>query len=218
MLRFYFSRPANVEQKKSMHKFFSDFFHSSQEVFPKRLIFAVNKTTQTPITMQVYLKDSQLRAAAEEGMAGFLALITEAVKDAVGGELTADTMQQLSSQQVTLWAFDILREEVGEGGFIQLIHNGYGPFFFQNPFARAIKEWGLRNLSKMMYDARKLYFEHADAITQDMTDEEFMALYEQYPDFEALDDDFVELEDSFVEQVACYVDEHLEDFIIINNE
>lgn len=168
--------------------------------------------------MQVYLKDSQLRAAAEEGMASFLDLVTKAVKEAAGDELNADTLQQLSSQQVTLWAFDILREEVGEGGFIQLIYNGYGPFFFQNPFARAIKEWGLRDLSKIMYAARKLYLEHAEALTKDMTDEEFMALYEQYPDFEALDDDFVELEDSFVEQAACYVDEHLEDFIIINNE
>ncbi|MBR1645106.1 MAG: DUF4375 domain-containing protein, partial [Bacteroidales bacterium] len=97
----------------------------------------------------VRITDSALRAAAAEGTEVFLQAVTNAVKEAAGDALTAETMQELSAQQVTLWAISILREEVSEGGFVQLIHNGWGPFFFQNPFARAIKDWGLRDLSKM---------------------------------------------------------------------
>ncbi|MBR1652566.1 MAG: DMP19 family protein [Alloprevotella sp.] len=166
----------------------------------------------------VRITDSALRAAAAEGTEVFLQAVTNAVKEAAGDALTAETMQELSAQQVTLWAISILREEVSEGGFVQLIHNGWGPFFFQNPFARAIKDWGLRDLSKMMYAARDLYHEHAEALTHDCTDEEFMALYEQFPDFDPLDDEFVDREDEFVETAARYVDEHLEDFVSIEGK
>lgn len=211
--------PCKCRAEKVYAQIFLRLFSFFARSFYKKTYFCRQlDVTFTKNDMEVYLKDSELRTAAEGGMASFLARVTRAIEDAAGGNLTADVMQQLNSQQTTLWAFDILREEVGEGGFIQLIHNGYGPFFFQNHFARAIKEWGLRDLAKMMYDARKLYLEHGEALTKDMTDEEFMALYEQYPDFEPLDDDFVEKEDGFVEMAACYVDEHLEDFIQIENE
>lgn len=166
----------------------------------------------------VRISDAELRAAATQGEAAFLQAITRAVIQATGGELTAEAMQSLTAQQVTLWAFSILREEVSQGGFVQLIHNGWGPFFFQNPFARAVKDWGLRDLAKMVYAARDLFRLHGEQITADCTDEEFMALYEQYPDFDPLDDEFVDREDEFVAQAAHYVDEHLEEFVSIEGK
>ena len=64
---------------------------------------------------------------------------------------------------MTLIAYMTLREEVMDGGFVQLIHNGYGDFIFLNPFAKAIKDWGLKDLSKMIYEAKKLYWKYKDA-------------------------------------------------------
>ena len=49
-----------------------------------------------------------------------------------------------------------------------------------------------------------------------MTDEEFMALYEQLPAFEDFDDEFVTNEEQWTNQVAEYVDNHLTDFIKIS--
>ena len=46
-----------------------------------------------------------------------------AIKDAVGGELNATTMSELNSDQITLWAYRILRDEVMDGGFVQLIQD-----------------------------------------------------------------------------------------------
>ena len=60
----------------------------------------------------------------------------------VGGTLDAEAMGKLSSDAITLIAYRMMRDEVMDGGFIQLIHNGLGPFIFLNPFAKAIRQWG----------------------------------------------------------------------------
>ena len=93
-----------------------------------------------------------------------------------------------------------------------MIHNGYGPFIFKNPFAKAVKLWGLRDLSKLIYEAHTLYLKYHEQIEQDCTDEEFMAMFEQFPAFDDMDDDFVENEEAWTEQIAQYIDEHIEQF------
>ncbi|MBR1932656.1 MAG: DMP19 family protein [Prevotella sp.] len=167
----------------------------------------------------INITDNALRKAASQGMDAFLQVFIDALRQAVGGELTAETMAQLNSDQVTLLAWDTLHQEVMDGGFVQLIHNGYGPFIFKNPFAKALnKMWGMRELSKLVYDAHTLYAKYGAEIEKDCSDEEFMALFEQYPEFDDLDDQFVEQEEAYTEQVARYVDEHIEKFATIVNE
>lgn len=163
--------------------------------------------------MTINISDNALQQAASEGMDAFLEAILGSMKQSVGSELTAEAMQQLSAQQVTLWGYLILREELMDGGFVQLIYNGYGPFFFDNPFAKAMRLWGLHDFSKMLYKAKKIYDENKRDLTRERTDDEFMALFEQYPAFDELDDEFVEEEENITSQVAHYVDEHLADFV-----
>ena len=163
--------------------------------------------------MKATIKDSVLRQAAAEGMDAFLAAVVQAVKQTAGGELTAESMQQLTADQITLWGYDILHEEVMDGGFIQLIYNGYGPFFFDNPFAKAMRLWGLNEFSKVLYKAKNLYDERKDDLTRERTDEEFMALFENNEEFDELDDYFVENEEDITAAVACYVVDHLDSFV-----
>ena len=166
--------------------------------------------------IMVTIGDEVLRRAAGEGMDVFVAAFVAAIKDAVGGQLTADSIQLLNADQVTLLAWDVLHEEVMDGGFVQLIHNGYGPFIFKNPFAKAVKQlWGMRDLSKLVYDAHPLYLKYKELIERDCTDDEFMALFEQCPEFDDLDDAFVENEELWTEQIARYIDEHIERFVTI---
>ena len=87
---------------------------------------------------KVIVKDSDLIKAASVGTDEFLQVFINGINDAIGGELTSESMSTLNSDQITLLAWNILHEEVMDGGFVQLIHNGYGPFFFKNPFAKAI--------------------------------------------------------------------------------
>ena len=48
-----------------------------------------------------------------------------------------------------------------------------------------------------------------------MTDEDFMAMYEQCPEFDIFDDEFVVNEEEWTNMVACYLDDHLENFVKI---
>ena len=166
---------------------------------------------------EVKVKDQDLQRAATEGMDAFLRVFIDGIRDAIGGELTAATLTELNSEQVTLLAWDVLHTEVMDGGFVQLIYNGYGPFIFKNPFAKVMKQWGLRELSKLVYDGHTLWLKYRDKIERELSDDEFMALFEQMPEFDDLDDTFVENEEQWTADIAHYVDEHIEQFVKIED-
>ena len=162
--------------------------------------------------MDVKIQDTKLKEAAAQGTDAFLQVIHDAILNAIGGEVNAETLPLLNGEQTTLLAYFILREEVMDGGFIQLIHNCYGPFIFLNPFAKAMRLWGAHDFSKLIYKGRKLFEQYEDKLTADCTDEEFMALFEQYPEFDDLDDEFIEMEEEVTDTIAHYVDENLGKF------
>lgn len=165
--------------------------------------------------MKPVVKEESIIKAANEGMDEFINLVTDALLESVGGSLDATTMQQLNADQLTVIAYIWMKNEVMDGGFVQLIHNGFGGFIFENPFARIIKSWGLKELGRLIYDVKKLYREHGVSIQADCTDEEFMELFEKYPAFDDYDDTFVENEEEWTSGMAYYIDEHLQDFITI---
>ena len=162
--------------------------------------------------IEVIVKDADLQKAAMEGMDAFIGVFTKAIHDAIGGDLTAENMGELNADQITLLSWEILHDELMDGGFVQLIYNGYGPFIFKNPFAKALRQWEMREPSKLVYDAHTLWLKHREKIEKEMSDEEFMALFEQFPDFEDLDDRFIENEEVWTEDIAHYIDDHLEKF------
>jgi hypothetical protein len=163
----------------------------------------------------VKLKEKDIIKAANEGMDAFVGAFVDKINEAIGGELTGETMQLLNADQITLLAYVQMRDEVMDGGFVQLIHNGYGPFLFKNPFAKALKMWGLTDLSKLVYSAATLYNKHHEAIEADCSDAEFMSLFERFPDFDDLDDEFVENEEMWTARIAEYIDEHIEAFATV---
>lgn len=184
-----------------------------QNIANYQYLCTLNQLTKAGMTTtEITLHDEELRQAATEGMDAFINLFTDRYLEAIGGNLTAETMPRLNAEQHTLLAYRILRDEVMEGGFVQLIHNGYGSYIFHNPFARALREWGLKDLSKLIYAARKIYDEHATELEKDRTDDEFMALYEQFEVFDELEETFIEEEEGFTGRIAVYVDEHLNNF------
>ena len=165
---------------------------------------------------EIKVQDAQLSEAAMKGMDAFLQVIIHAIRKAVGGEPTVEVMQALNADQMTLLCWDTLHQEVMDGGFIQLIHNGYGVFIFKNPFAKALnKMWHIRDLSKILYEVHTLWLENREALERDCTDEEFMALYEQFPQFDDYDDAFIENEPQWTEEIAHYVDNHIEQFATV---
>ncbi len=153
--------------------------------------------------------------AAQQGMDEFVDVFVDAIYQGIGGELTAANMPLLNADQTTLLAYRILRDEVMDGGFVQLIHNGYGPFIFKNPFGKMMRQWGIDELATLLNKGHRLYNRHHEAIERECSDEEFMALFEQFSDFDDLDDTFVEHEEQWTAAVAAYIDDHLDRFATI---
>ncbi len=163
----------------------------------------------------VQISDAALRQAASEGIDAFLKVFTDKYLDVIHGRLDAETMHLLNGYQHSLLGYHFFRQEVMEGGFVQLIQNGYGPYIFENPFAKAMRMFGAGELSKLVYKAKEIYDEHKADLTKECTDDEFMARYEQYEAFDDLEGAYIEMEEEVTEQIATYVDEHIEEFALI---
>ena len=163
----------------------------------------------------VVVKETFLIDAAQKGMDAFLNVFIKAIHQYIGGDLNADNMGKLNTDQLTLLSYNIVRDEVMDGGFVQLIHNGYGPFIFTNPFAKVLKIWGLTELAQLINKAHRLYNKYGVEIEKDCTDDEFMALFEQHQAFDDCDDNFVENEERWTEDVARYIDNHINWFATI---
>jgi len=167
------------------------------------------------VMKEVKIKDSLLQKAATDGMDAFIDVFVNGIHDVIGGDLGKDNMEDINASQITLLAYHTLRDEVMDGGFVQLIHNGYGGFIFQNPFAKVMRLWGLIDLGKLINKVHTLYNKYHEEIERDCTDEEFMAMFEKYPEFDEFDDEFVENEECWTNDIAHYVDEHIEEFATI---
>ena len=167
--------------------------------------------------MEITISERRIRKAAEEGMDAFVMLFYNTVMESIGGQITPENIGVLTPDQTTLLAYVLFRGEVMDGGFVQLIHNGYGPFIFLNPFAKAMRLWGLHDFSNLIYKGRRLYEKYGDEITKPCTDEEFMALFEQYPQFDELDDAFIEMEEDVTAAVAQYIDRNILNFVVVED-
>lgn len=152
----------------------------------------------------------------ELSAAAFVYSITDEYLAHIGGQLTAENMGELSTDQHTLLAYRYLLDEVMEGGFIQLIQNGYAGYVLEGPFPLILKkEWGMRELSKLIYEVKSEYHRHRDVLEQEMSDEDFMALYEQLEKLNDLGDDFLDdHQEEATPAVARYVAEHADKFVI----
>lgn len=154
---------------------------------------------------------------------GFIQWVTDGYLAAIGGALTAENMDTLSAEQHAVLCYRYVLDEVMEGGFIQLIMNGYAPYVLEGPFPMVVKkEWGsvegqekvMKDFSKLLYEVKKEYHKHQEELSQDLSDEDFMAMYEQLQDLNELGDDFLdEHQEDVSPMVAKMIVENLDEFV-----
>jgi len=160
----------------------------------------------------IQINDSALAQGAEQGMDEFLQVFIDAYLAEIDGNLTAENMSKLNGSQHTLLAWHFFSSEMREGGFVQLIQNGYGGYIFANPFAKAIKQFGAVELSKLIYKAKEIYDANREALERETTEEEFTAMYVDFEVFDDLEEKYFEIEEQQTAIIAAYVDEHINDF------
>ncbi len=160
----------------------------------------------------IQIPETQIIDAAQKSMDEFLKVFTDAYLAELGGDVTAENMDKLNGYQHTLLAFRFFTDEVREGGFVQLIQNGYGGYVFDNPTAKAFRLMGAKGLSKILYKAKEIYDANRTELERDTTEEEFMAMYERFEQFDELEEKYMEIEEEQTAIIAEYVDENIEDF------
>lgn len=146
---------------------------------------------------------------------GFIEWVTDGYLAAVGGALTEENMEMLSAEQHAVLCYRYVLDEVMEGGFIQLIMNGYAPYVLEGPFPMVVKkEWGMKDFSKLLYEVKKEYHKHQEELSKDMDEDEFMAMYEQLEELNELGDDFLdEHQEEVSPAVAKMILENLKKFV-----
>jgi hypothetical protein len=122
-------------------------------------------------------KDKLVTAYTQEGIEEFLKLLTDTYLDFVDNDLSAENMDKLTGYQHALLAYRYFREEVNQGGFVQLIQNGYGGYIFNNPTAKALKLFGASETAKIIYKAAEIYRARREELERETTEEEFMAMF-----------------------------------------
>ena len=167
-------------------------------------------------------QEAQTKYETLDGIA-FIEWVTDGYLAAIGGRLTAENMDMLSAEQHAVLCYRYVLDEVMEGGFIQLIMNGYAPYVLEGPFPMVVKkQWGsvegqekvMKDFSKLLYEVKKEYHKHQEELSQDMSDEDFMAMYEQLEELNELGDDFLdEHQEEVTPAVAKMIVENLDEYM-----
>lgn len=95
-------------------------------------------------------------------------------------------MDELSRGQQLLLAYDYLRTQVGQGGFIQLIQNGY--IGLLPSLIEQLMMVGANDMATVLDDVLKVYVLNIEQLGRQTTVEEFAKLYEEFKEFEGLDE------------------------------
>jgi hypothetical protein len=96
-----------------------------------------------------------------------------------------EIMREFNDSQHTLLVYSYLDSQLCNGGFLQLIQNGYAKDIFDDPFSDEIKAWGAIETAKIVENAKKIYQKHKEKLEE--TTETISDLYEDKKEFEQLE-------------------------------
>ena len=123
---------------------------------------------------------------------------------------TFDFLDGLSDGQQLLLAFDYLRMQVGQGGFIQFIHNGY--IGLLPSMIEQLYKIGLNDMALVLDDVLKVYVLNRELFNKATTVEEFAKLYDEMKEFEVIEERYNNINLQTVKQILQYAAGHLEEF------
>ncbi|MDQ1087912.1 DMP19 family protein [Siphonobacter sp. SORGH_AS_1065] len=145
----------------------------------------------------------------------FLFLFIEPYIEILSSDPSGKIVEEFSAEQHTLLAFNDLYGQVTNGGFLQLIQNGYGSYIFENPFSEYIRSWGASEMATIVDEAKVIYEKNKEDLEKETTIEEFSDMYKKYDVFEPLDDKFYEVMDDEIDIIKAFVENNLSNFAIV---
>ena len=119
------------------------------------------------------------------------------------GEQDFDALHSRSTLEQLILSFDYVQTQVGQGGLIQLIQNGYARLL-----VIVIESLQALNLAPQMIpvldDVLKVLVLNKDVLGRETSVEEFGRLYHEFKEFEVLEERFGSLQPSVITEVVVY--------------
>ncbi len=124
---------------------------------------------------------------------------------------TFDFLDDLSDGQQLLLAFDYLRGQVGQGGFIQFIENGY--IGLLPSLIEQLYTFNLPGMARVLDDVLKVYVLNRELFIKQNTVEEFAKLYEELTEFEEIEQRYEQFRDDTINHMLNYAYKNPEQFM-----
>lgn len=120
-------------------------------------------------------------------------------------------LDELNDVQQLLLSYDYVRNQVLQGGFIQLIQNRYVGLLPDMP--RWLNDVGAIEMAMLIDDVLKAYVQHHQLLDKETTPEEFARLYNELKEFESLDVRFTQLDKPAIAIIMRYARLHIKEFV-----
>ena len=115
----------------------------------------------------------------------------------------ASLSERTDLEQLIL-SFDYVQMQVGQGGFIQLVQNGYAPLLVT--VIEGMQKLGLAApMAKILDDALKVMVLNRDVLGHEQSVEEFGKLYEEFKEFEVLEKQYEQEINKTLEEIVKWV-------------
>ena len=121
-----------------------------------------------------------------------------------------DFIDELSDGQQLLLAYDYLRTQVGQGGFIQFIQNGYVGLL--PSMVEQLHAIGGAEMAQVLDDVLKVYVLNSALLSRPTTVEEFAKLYDEFKEFELIDQRYYRLNLPTEKLMLDYAATHADEF------
>lgn len=158
------------------------------------------------------VSDDQLKKVQESNELGeYYDLLAQPLHEELYKRQDFSFFEELSEGQQMLICYDYIQNHVLQGGFLQLIQNGYVNMLV--PMPQWLEVAGAAHMALLLDEVLQVYVPNRDELEKETSVEEFSKMYEQFPQFKPLDDRFTALHEQTVQKMLLFATHHIDEFV-----
>ena len=155
--------------------------------------------------------DSLKDAYSSENFNLLYDLLAQPLHEELYRRKTFDFLDDLSDSQQLLIGYDYVRMQVGQGGFIQFIENGYVGLL--PAIIEQLSGLGAQPMAEVLDDVLKVFVLNNELLNKPTTVQEFAQLYNELKEFEIIEERFHNLNEPTIQLIMHYAMGHLSEFV-----
>ncbi|MBS1588557.1 MAG: DUF4375 domain-containing protein [Bacteroidetes bacterium] len=151
------------------------------------------------------IKESNIKGA-------LFSLLVAPLHEELNRRQTFDFLEDLSNGQKLFLSFDYVKDQVFQGGFIQLLANGYVGLLPEMPAWLTMMM--ANEMAQLIDDVLKSYVEKVSFFKDELSTQAFAQLYSELPEFDLLEKRFHSCYDPTINAMEKYAIDNLNLFMI----